>query len=231
MAILKAIRNGLHYITALLCMISLCAMPLAAEDYSNYYSNDCYEYQDQECCQSNKGSYVRDAVVIGIAAALGAVAGAIAGNNKGKRGSDGEDGANGSTGNQGPVGATGPAGGFVATTGPEQLTFTFHTGVQTTAAGLLRGVVTLPDLTFQTIELPFNTSDNSESIVIGPPAEEGDYTITIHIHTLNGSLNTAPSVIVQNSLNSEQSSYTAALPQSQGQQTNFTFVYDTFLLP
>lgn len=215
---LKKIQKGFRYITTLLCAASLWVMPskLSANGYE-YSDNNCCEYQE---CQSS-GFTKKDALVIGAAAVVGGVAGALLGKGKkGERGSDGSSGSSGSDGND-----------FTILTGPAQLTFAFHTGAQTAATGTLRGVITLPDQSFQTVELPFNTTDNVGTIVIGPPSEQGEYTITIHIHTLTGTLNTAPSATVTNSLNSETSAYTAALPQAVGQQSNFSFVYDTFLLP
>lgn len=123
MRILQSMKKGISLLAVMSCTTSLwvpghlAAEPYAAGPYAP--GDDCCEYQ--EC--KPRWFTVKDAVILGVAAGLGAAAGALVHHKNGHGGEDGDRGRRGRRGERGATGATGPAGiGFIADLG-QTLTF------------------------------------------------------------------------------------------------------------
>ncbi len=90
---------------AFLLILSLFSNPFQLRAQSHYY----HPCEEVDCCQDN-GNFQNKALIIGGAAIIGGVIGAVIGNSDHHHSSSGSRGPSGSSGEPGPAGPTGPVG-------------------------------------------------------------------------------------------------------------------------
>ncbi len=160
---------------AFLLVLSLFSTPFQLRAQSH-----CYQpYEEVDCCQDN-GNFQNKALIIGGAAIIGGVIGAVIGNSDHHHSSSASRGPSGSSGEPGPAGPTGPVGppgpGFTNDPG-QTLTFNLTANIflEGSFSGTFIPFVTGPD--GSTVEGPpvvlidvsSNHSEDFDPIVINNP--------------------------------------------------------------
>lgn len=165
-----------------LLVLSLLSTPFQLKAQS-----PCYQSCEEANCCENNGNFQKRALLVGGAAIVGGILGAVIGNSDHHHSSSGSRGPSGSPGEQGPTGLVGPSGpGFTNDPG-QTLTFNLSTGLE--AEGGIFSVTLIPFATgpngmtvegapviLTDISLPYY--ENFDPIVINNPVF-GQYQIGV----------------------------------------------------
>lgn len=212
----------------------LAAEPYAAGPYAP--GDDCCEYQ--EC--KPRWFTVKDAVILGVAAGLGAAAGALVHHKNGHHGGDGEHGRRGRRGRDGETGPQGPQGpGFTEDVG-QTLTF-ITSALFPLPPGTVTAIPFITDPSGRTFEGPtvviVNGTNTFPPIVVPNPIF-GTYNVGLQITnptatpitgiTLNGSIAIASR---DGSSTTELAPLAGVLVGPGESQITTTFTYDPANVP
>lgn len=165
-------------LSPIVCMLAVAFAPIGVSA-DQYYNNNCCATND--CCQEdpccNKNGWFKDAAIFVGAAAVGAVAGVIAGNSSSKRGRTGDTGATGAGLTPAVVPPGQPGAGDLVTS----LTFTFDTLVTVSLVGSVTPYVTTPDgqIVFGAPFTPIAITGTSTVTLSGFPLYFGQYNVGI----------------------------------------------------